>query len=96
MPLVELLLKEGKSPLNAQDVEGLTPLHHACAEGHGDTADALLKAGAETDKKDSDGRLALQTTPDSSVRFFTLKFSHSLRLPPLAPRSKRNTNKIII
>lgn len=36
VPIVELLLKEGKSPLNAADVEGQTPLHHAVAEGHGE------------------------------------------------------------
>lgn len=33
----------------------------------GDTAVALLKAGAETDKKDDDGKLALELAPDSSV-----------------------------
>jgi 26S proteasome non-ATPase regulatory subunit 10 len=34
VPMVELLLKN-KSPLNATDVAGQTPLHHAIAEGHG-------------------------------------------------------------
>jgi 26S proteasome non-ATPase regulatory subunit 10 len=33
-PMVELLLKN-KSPINATDVAGQTPLHHAIAEGHG-------------------------------------------------------------
>lgn len=33
----------------------------------GDTAVALLKAGAETDKKDVDGKLPLELAPDSSV-----------------------------
>jgi ankyrin repeat protein len=32
--MVELLLKN-KSPINATDVAGQTPLHHAIAEGHG-------------------------------------------------------------
>ena len=32
--MVELLLKN-KSPLNASDIAGQTPLHHAIAEGHG-------------------------------------------------------------
>ncbi len=32
--MVDLLLKN-KSPLNATDVAGQTPLHHAIAEGHG-------------------------------------------------------------
>ena len=34
VPMVELLLKK-KSPLNATDMAGYTPLHHAIAEGHG-------------------------------------------------------------
>jgi len=33
----------------------------------GDTAVALLKAGAETDKKDVDGCLAMDLAPDSQV-----------------------------
>ncbi|KAI0548625.1 hypothetical protein F4679DRAFT_316560 [Xylaria curta] len=65
--MVKLLL-ENRSPLNATDVAGYTALHHAVAEGHGDTAIALLKAGAETDKRDSDGYLALDLAPDKEVR----------------------------
>lgn len=67
-PMVELLLKN-RSPINAADLAGQTPLHHAIAEGHGDTAVALLKAGAETDKKDSDGFLALDLAPDAQVSY---------------------------
>lgn len=33
----------------------------------GDTAVALLKAGAETDKKDVDGCLAMDLAPDAAV-----------------------------
>ena len=40
----------------------------AIAEGHGDTAMVLLKAGAETDKKDVDGNLAIDLAPDRKVR----------------------------
>jgi ankyrin repeat protein len=65
--MVELLLKH-RSPLNPTDISGQTPLHHAIAEGHGDTAVALLKAGAETDKKDVDGCLAIDLAPDAQVR----------------------------
>jgi len=92
VPMVELLLKH-KSPINATDVAGQTPLHHAIAEGHGkrfhpcccywglsdlgsgDTAVALLKAGAETDKKDVDGFLALDLSPDAQVGFIPLESS---------------------
>ena len=66
---MELLLKHN-SALNATDVVGYTPLHHAIAEGHGDTAVALLKAGAETDKKDTDGCLAIDLAPDMKVKKF--------------------------
>ncbi|PMD55646.1 ankyrin [Hyaloscypha bicolor E] len=72
VPIVELLIKN-KSPISATDVAGQTPLHHAVAEGHGDTAVALLKAGAETDKKDVDGMLALDLAPDSQVKKFILQ-----------------------
>lgn len=33
-PIVDALIK-ARSPLNATDVSGQTPLHHAVAEGHG-------------------------------------------------------------
>ncbi len=34
VPMVELLIKK-QSPINATDMAGQTPLHHAVAEGHG-------------------------------------------------------------
>ena len=67
VPIVKLLL-DNKSPLNATDVSGYTALHHAIAEGHGDTALVLLKAGAESDKQDVDGFLAIDLAPDTQVR----------------------------
>ena len=39
----------------------------AIAEGHGDAALVLLKAGAETDKRDVDGHLAIDLAPDKKV-----------------------------
>jgi 26S proteasome non-ATPase regulatory subunit 10 len=38
-----------------------------CLYRLGDTAISLLKAGAETDKKDIDGYLAIELAPDSQV-----------------------------
>ncbi|KXX75190.1 hypothetical protein MMYC01_205895 [Madurella mycetomatis] len=67
VPMINLLLKH-RSPINATDSAGQTALHHAVAEGHGDAAIALLKAGAETDKKDVDGFLALDLAPGTDVR----------------------------
>ncbi|OLN92883.1 Ankyrin repeat-containing protein C6C3.08 [Colletotrichum chlorophyti] len=66
VPMTTLLIKN-KSPLNATDICGYTALHHAVAEGHGDTAVALIKAGAELGKKDNDGHLALDLAPDKEV-----------------------------
>lgn len=65
--MIKLLLAN-RSPVNASDGDGCTALHHAIAEGHGDAAVVLLKAGAETDKKDSTGALALDLAPDAKVR----------------------------
>ncbi|KAF0318770.1 hypothetical protein GQ607_014057 [Colletotrichum asianum] len=62
------LLVNNKSPVDATDTSGYTALHHAVAEGHGDAAVALLKAGADYGKKDQDGCLALDLAPDKEVR----------------------------
>lgn len=70
-PLVNLLLDAG-SPVNAQDVDGATPLHHAVAEGHGDAAVTLLKRGADSGVKDREGKLAIELAPDRKVRLFIL------------------------
>ncbi|KAL5339828.1 ankyrin repeat-containing domain protein [Aspergillus crustosus] len=72
-PIIQLLLKEGRSPINATDADGLTALHHAISEGHGDAAVTLLKAGAETDKEDGDGKRAIQLAPDEKVRDYILQ-----------------------
>ena len=67
IPIMKLLLDEGKSPVNATDADGLTALHHAISEGHGDAAILLLKAGAEPDKRDGEGKLAIDLAPDAKV-----------------------------
>ncbi|KAM0794613.1 gankyrin [Usnea florida] len=72
IPMVNLML-ENKSPLNATDISGLTALHHAISEGRGDTAVVLLRAGAETDKRDVDGNLAIDLAPDKKIRQFILQ-----------------------
>ena len=40
----------------------------AISEGHGDTAMCLLKAGAESNKRDENDRLAIELAPDKKVR----------------------------
>ena len=62
------LCVENRSPLNTGDVSGLTPLHHAVSEGHAEAAVELLRAGAEVDRRDGDGRLAIDCAPDMKVR----------------------------
>ena len=69
-PIIKVLLEDGKSPVNATDMDGLTALHHAVSEGHGDAAITLLKAGAEADKRDSNGVLAIDMAPDNKVSLF--------------------------
>ncbi|KAL3480201.1 ankyrin repeat-containing domain protein [Aspergillus californicus] len=72
-PIINILLKEGRSPVNGSDGDGLTALHHAISEGHGDAALTLLKAGAETDKEDLGGKTAIQMAPDAKVRQYILQ-----------------------
>jgi len=71
VPVIKRLLKAG-SPLDHADVDGCTPLHHAIAEGHGDAALFLILEGADSAKKDGEGRFALDTAPDAKVRSFIL------------------------
>jgi 26S proteasome non-ATPase regulatory subunit 10 len=72
VPMLRLLL-ESRSPVNAGDVDGLTGLHHAISEGHGDAAIFLLSQGAEWEKKDGEGRLAIELAPDAKVRGYVLQ-----------------------
>ncbi|KAK0383327.1 hypothetical protein NLU13_9240 [Sarocladium strictum] len=72
VPMIQLLVKN-KSPLNATDIEGYTPLHHAIAEGQGDAAVALLKAGADATIKNSAEELPLDLAPDKEVRNYILQ-----------------------
>ena len=51
----------------------------AISEGHGDVALILLKAGALTDKRDVDGKLAIDMAPDAKVRVY-LKLPQRARL----------------
>ncbi|CAD6504567.1 BgTH12-00076 [Blumeria graminis f. sp. triticale] len=75
-PMVNLLIKY-KSPINVADSFGQTPLHHAIAEGHGDTAIALLKAGADPSKEDQDKKLPLELAPDSQVLKYIIRTAES-------------------
>ncbi|KAG6066326.1 hypothetical protein E4U32_006248 [Claviceps aff. humidiphila group G2b] len=69
LPMTNLLL-ERRSPVNAADIEGYTPLHHAIAEGHGDVAVALVKYGADFSIKNAQDELPLDLAPDKEVRLY--------------------------
>ncbi|KAJ5036664.1 putative ankyrin-repeat protein [Penicillium rubens] len=73
VPILKTLLEEGKSPVNATDGDGFTALHHAISEGHGPAAILLLKSGAEAEKRDSEGRLAIELVPDDKVKQYILQ-----------------------
>ena len=71
VPIIKELLG-AKSPINATDLDAMTALHHAVSEGHGMAAIELLKAGAEHDKENVDGKLAMDLAPDAKVRDFII------------------------
>lgn len=65
--ILQNLLEEGKSPINATDGDGMTALHHAVSEGHGPATIFLLKEGADAEKRNNDGKLAIELVPDDKV-----------------------------
>lgn len=73
VPMIVELLGPGKSPLDATDMDGMTALHHAMAEGHGDAALLLLMRGADFEKKDANDHLALDLVPDEKTRKYLLQ-----------------------
>jgi len=64
----------------------------AVSEGHGDTAVVLLKAGAEVDKKDFDGHLAIELAPDAKVLLLSIATSNDKKLT-LSKASKVHRSK---
>ena len=60
--------KKFASPINAADNFGMTPLHHACAEGHVDVAVLLVKLGADVDRLDKNGQTPVQCASDDKLR----------------------------
>jgi 26S proteasome non-ATPase regulatory subunit 10 len=72
VPMLKALL-DANSPLNATDMDGMTALHHAMSEGHGDAALLLLTRGAEFDKKDNHEQVPLDLAPDAKMRHFIVQ-----------------------
>lgn len=73
--MVDILAKKGRSPLNSKDSSGLTPLHLALAEGHGDVGIELVKLGADPEITDSQGATAVDSAVDRKVAEY---FTHHL------------------
>ena len=61
-------IEKAASPINAADRFGMTPLHHACAEGHVEVATLLIQLGADPDRLDKEGQTPLQCAPDDKTR----------------------------
>ncbi|GBN21247.1 Ankyrin-3 [Araneus ventricosus] len=53
--IVEHLVQVAKIPVDDRDIDGKTPLHHACENGRLDAAKCLLKHKAKTTSKDLSG-----------------------------------------
>jgi 26S proteasome non-ATPase regulatory subunit 10 len=60
--------QKAASPINGTDKFGMTPLHHACAEGHVEVAALLVQLGADTDRTDKEGQTPIQCAPDDKTR----------------------------
>ena len=88
VPLITLLADAG-SPLNATDVDGMTPLHHAIAEGWGDAAVALLRRGANSGTADKEDRLAIELAPDRKVYTWIVSTAHEDGLALVLPERDR-------
>ncbi|CEP09250.1 hypothetical protein [Parasitella parasitica] len=70
--IIELLLVEGKARVNPKDIQGNTPLHHACEEEHGDCALRLIENNGNLDALNTDGKSPLDLCPTSQVKSFIL------------------------
>lgn len=68
-PVLVELLCEKKSPVNAVDINGWTPLFHALAEGHGDIAVMLVnKYDANDQSEDSKGLKAIDYSLNDQIK----------------------------
>lgn len=72
LPMVELLVKAG-ADVNAQDSQGITPLHLAVWDGMDITVQLLLDLGAETSVKDKQGLTAMDCAKKCLHRYVSGK-----------------------
>ncbi|CAI6334237.1 unnamed protein product [Periconia digitata] len=74
VPVLRELLGKGKSAVDVADADGMTALHHAVCEGHGDAALFLVVGGAaDAGKRDGEGRTALECAPDAKTGEFLVR-----------------------
>ncbi len=57
--IIQEMLEADAIELDVQDVNGWTPLMHACCRGHKSVVGALISAGANVEIESYDGRTAL-------------------------------------
>ena len=69
LAIVQLLLGLGKADVNARDATGATPLMYAARKLRGKVAHALIKAGADPQLVDSEGKTARDAVADGKDSF---------------------------
>lgn len=63
---------KAKSRINPKDIEGNTPLHYACEEGHGDCAVFLIENNANVDQLNNEGKSPIDLCPTKELKDFIL------------------------
>lgn len=63
--MVEILLKEGRTDVNARDKKGRTPLYYAAGHGHTQVVEVLLEKGADVNLQGKDGKTPLHYTAEN-------------------------------
>jgi ankyrin repeat protein len=67
-----LLIQYGAN-IEARDVDGRTPLHHAAMDCHSDVAQALIEAGADVNARSADGQTPLHEASCRKVAELLIK-----------------------
>jgi ankyrin repeat protein len=69
--IIELLVGHS-CRVNPKDVQGDTPLHNACEEGHGDCAVYLIEKNGNLDQLNQQGKSPMDLCPTNQLRSFIM------------------------